>query len=1008
MPRLGPYRWLIALIVAALALAAPSLSSAAADTRPPTAPTALAAVPATYGATLTWAASRDNVGVKYYLVTVAGQIKRPTTPKAWIGSLTPNTAYTATVRAVDAAGNKSSAASVSFRTLVIPPDTTPPSTPGALTATATATSATLSWAPATDNVAVTGYVVAAAGRSFTVTGTSALVTPLAPDTSYPVSVVATDAAGNRSAPALLSVRTAPPPDTTPPTPPSGLLLTPGFTEVTATWSAATDNKAVAHYRVTIPGQAPLSVTSTSATVTGLSPDTAYVLSVTAVDTSGNASSAVTAGTRTLIPPDTTPPTAPGAPEATPGHDSAELSWPAAGDDRGVTGYQVSVGDQSFTTTTTTVSVTGLSPQTAYPVTVHALDAAGNLSDAATGEFTTLPPPDVSAPSAPTGLTASGQSTSSVTVSWNAATDDVGVTAYRVTGGTRSVTVADTTATLTGLAEGTTITLTVVAIDAAGNVSAPGSVNARTLVPPDTQAPSAPTVSVVPGAQQVAITVGGSSDDRAVWRYSVNVARQNLWTAQPGTLAVSGLTPATYYTVRVTARDLAGNVSVATSLTFRTKALPTTADSTPPATPTALTARAGSTALTVTWPPVTDNVGVVGYRVTVGGALHEVPAPSLSVEGLTPGTPYAVQVVAVDAAGNPSPPATLNLETRPAPAARGLVGNIAWFGTGTTRASMDEALASPLIDGISVFARWSDVTTDGVAFNFGVFDTARAAAGAAAKPWNGMLVYGVRDNGMPEYVLAGLPPGEVLTISGETFPAFWSASAQAAARDLVTRAATRYGDDPNLVQWRVTGLWATNGEPWFQGGPTGRATWLATYQLDHPGASFEDLRTAYNSYEVQIWTEAAAAWPERIRLAQAAGDAFGDHLALLADTDPAKHPQRLATWSGIRATLGSRMIGQFNGVDAGAGAQGYGVWLPAAFGPAGRYPGRIGAQPIGGVSSDVRLTAQTFREMTRLLTVRGNSYSEFYGSDVLYAVRAQSVEARHLRDTLALYQSAWTP
>ena len=243
--------------------------------------------------------------------------------------------------------------------------------------------------------------------------------------------------------------------------------------MTATWSAATDNKAVAHYLVTIPGQAPLSVTSTSATVTGLSPDTAYVLSVTAVDTSGNASSAVTAGTRTLIPPDTTPPTAPGAPEATPGHDSAELSWPAAGDDRGVTGYQVSVGDQSFTTTTTTVSVTGLSPQTAYPVTVHALDAAGNLSDAATGEFTTLPPPDVSAPSAPTGLTASGQSTSSVTVSWNAATDDVGVTAYRVTGGTRSVTVADTTATLTGLAEGTTITLTVVAIDAAGNVSALG-------------------------------------------------------------------------------------------------------------------------------------------------------------------------------------------------------------------------------------------------------------------------------------------------------------------------------------------------------------------------------------------------------------------------------------------------------------------------------------------------------------------------------------------------------
>ncbi|MEV6166295.1 cellulase family glycosylhydrolase [Streptomyces sp. NPDC052052] len=84
-------------------------------------------------------------------------------------------------------------------------DTEAPTTPGAPTASAvTATSATLSWTAATDNVAVTGYdVVRVDGSTETTvaasTTNSVTVTGLTADTAYTFAVYARDAAGNRSA-----------------------------------------------------------------------------------------------------------------------------------------------------------------------------------------------------------------------------------------------------------------------------------------------------------------------------------------------------------------------------------------------------------------------------------------------------------------------------------------------------------------------------------------------------------------------------------------------------------------------------------------------------------------------------------------------------------------------------------------------------------------------------------------------------------------------------------------
>jgi chitinase len=83
--------------------------------------------------------------------------------------------------------------------------------------------------------------------------------------------------------------------------------------------------------------------------------------------------------------------------------------------------------------------------------------------------------DTTPPSAPANLAVTGKTSSSVSLSWTASTDNVGVTAYDVFNGTiRATTVTGTSATVTGLSASTTYTFTVRARDAAGNTSAPSN------------------------------------------------------------------------------------------------------------------------------------------------------------------------------------------------------------------------------------------------------------------------------------------------------------------------------------------------------------------------------------------------------------------------------------------------------------------------------------------------------------------------------------------------------
>ncbi|MFD8422744.1 carbohydrate binding domain-containing protein [Streptomyces sp. NPDC059466] len=80
--------------------------------------------------------------------------------------------------------------------------------------------------------------------------------------------------------------------------------------------------------------------------------------------------------------------------------------------------------------------------------------------------------DTQAPSAPTNLTSTGKTSSSVSLSWGASSDNVGVSGYDVYSGSNQVlSVSGTSATVGGLSPSTAYTFTVKARDAAGNTSA---------------------------------------------------------------------------------------------------------------------------------------------------------------------------------------------------------------------------------------------------------------------------------------------------------------------------------------------------------------------------------------------------------------------------------------------------------------------------------------------------------------------------------------------------------
>ena len=167
-------------------------------------------------------------------------------------------------------------------------------------------------------------------------------------------------------------------------------------QINLRWPAGTDNRGIQHYVISrCIGGLPCSYFTEIATVgtttlsysdTGLASGATYSYSVAAYDFALNDSNPIIASATTF---DTTPPSIPAAINATAVSGTRiDVSWSAATDNIGVTGYLVErcqgAGCSNFswiaTPSGTIYSSTGLMPATTYRFRVRAQDAVPNYGD----------------------------------------------------------------------------------------------------------------------------------------------------------------------------------------------------------------------------------------------------------------------------------------------------------------------------------------------------------------------------------------------------------------------------------------------------------------------------------------------------------------------------------------------------------------------------------------------------------------------------------------------------
>ena len=505
--------------------------SAPADTTHPTvsitAPTNNATVSGTTSVTAT---ASDNVGVSGVQFKLDGAnlgTEDTTSPYSYSWNTTgvSSGAHSLTATARDAAGNTTTSSTINVT--VNNSDTSAPTTPLGLSATAVSASAiNLSWTASTDNVGVTGYqIYRCAGTNCTPSATSIASpttnsysdTGLTASTSYRYRVKAVDAAGNASgySSPLVLATTQSNVDTTHPTvsitaPTSGATVS-GTTSVTAT---ASDNVGVAGVQFKLDGvnlgtedtTSPYSSSWDTTTATNGS----HTLTAVARDAAGNTTTSNSVSV--TVNNDKTAPVISNIVLSGISSTGATIAWSTneASDSQVEFGITTSYGQTTnpnlSLVTSHTVALTSLSANTFYYFRVKSKDAAGNLTTSAGQTFATTNAPDITAPivsiTAPTsGATVSGTITLSATASDPVVSDQVtsGLSnvVFKIDGTTIGTDTAapytyalDTTALSNG-----THTLTARATDGANNLSTIFSINVNVSNSVPSPAPVTPTLSV---------------------------------------------------------------------------------------------------------------------------------------------------------------------------------------------------------------------------------------------------------------------------------------------------------------------------------------------------------------------------------------------------------------------------------------------------------------------------------------------------------------------------------
>ncbi|GAA3731331.1 hypothetical protein GCM10022239_04910 [Leifsonia bigeumensis] len=588
-----------------------------------------------------------------------------------VTGLAAGTTYSVALRAVNSVGT--GAASV-------PASATTPALPGAPTITAAIagdSTARVSFSPGTTGGSpIEGYEyqTTAGGAWTTVPGSSSpvLISGLTNGTVYAVSIRAINSVGTGAASVAVAVTPA-----TVPGPPSivgntvagsdatlsAAFTAPSYdggsaittyeysTDAGATWRTRTDGDSVS---------SPVVITTKSNDgTTPLTNGVTYYVELRAVNAVGaGTASAVASGIATTYPSEPT------ITAVTPSNRSLGVSF-TAGSNGGatITAYEYSIdgGNNWVSTETlgTSFVISGLSNGTAYPVQVRAINSVGAGDDSAA---VTATPVGLPGQASINGVVRSDQTlTTSVALADNGGSP---VTAweYSTDGGASWTTAAGTVSPLTltvissdgmtRLANGTGYALQVRAVTAVGT----GPASATTIVAP-ASAPAAPSIAVTAGNASVSVVfVLGADGGSPVTQLEYRLDDGSSWTPT-GTLSspftIGGLTNGTAYAIQLRADNAIG-AGVASSPASATP-------HTVPDAPSSVTAVSNSASADVTWvaPAFTGGAPVTGYSVSAYASSASTTAVSTcstsgatfcSLNGLTNGTTYYVEVAAINTAG----------------------------------------------------------------------------------------------------------------------------------------------------------------------------------------------------------------------------------------------------------------------------------------------------------------------------------------------------------------------
>jgi len=329
------------------------------------------------------------------------------------------------------------------------------------------------------------------------------------------------------------------------------------------------------------------------------------------------------------------PDAPTSLVATAGNAQVSLSWtaPASSGAAAITDYVVEYQPSggSWTTfsdgtsTSTSATVTGLTNGTSYNFRVAATSAAGTGTTSSTATAT----PSASSPGSRTGLAGTGGA-SQVALTWTVPASNGGsaitdyVVEYQPSGGSWTTfadgTSTSTSATVTGLTNGTSYSFRVSAVNSAGTASASSSVTVTAGA-----LPGAPTtVRVLAGARQISASWtapannGGSDISDYVVQYCTGGSCTTFsdGTSTTTSAVITGLTNGTAYTVKVAAVTAVGQGDYSTASASATPSATLTFEAT-----TAAKVSLGSLATRSQCQPLTkQGVGPYTYSGTDSNGL----------------------------------------------------------------------------------------------------------------------------------------------------------------------------------------------------------------------------------------------------------------------------------------------------------------------------------------------------------------------------------------------------